>query len=475
VRNKELNQRLRALAAQASGRLVTDLESGAEIPFEVAEKPGSRSVLYHYSPLSAQFVRERVPGLRDLPAYAAAVEGLAAVEGCSAYLRVLGASYVPAAQRDRAEAALREFLTRVWEDSSTLEFEAARFDRAYLELESIVFEDTVINTVVAPLIGVALAAERWELGSGLALVRGDLSDAPAEGVWASGRADDEPNSMLVLTAEARPEESAPLTEARMCFRKLLSAIRLLKPGAASLGPSAWWRTDSGPWQPVPLGFAGRSRGNPYVLESGERSELMEIFELLRLGRAMRGSLSWALSRFELGCEQPVALDGLSDYLLAARALLDAGEPPAVGVALRLAALCAEPADQRAVQMRTEAAFKLERLVMRGDVDAGFLATGGIGSPEALVRDLEADLRALLRDAIAGHLPADLRSVADEILSEPTGRHDRPEPEPDPDFVVRRSMTESEANPPPGEHPADPLTSEMDPLLDEDAADYSAAV
>ncbi len=477
MRNKELNERLRALAVQASARLATELEGGAEIPFEVAEKPGSRSVLYHYSPLSAQFVRERLPGLRDLATFAPAVEGLTAIEGCSAYLRVLGASYVPASQRDRAEAALREFLARMWEDSTTLEFESARFDRAYLELESIVFEDTIINTVVAPLIGVSLAAERWELGSGLALVRGDLFDAPPEAVWASGREDDEPNTILVLTAEARPEESAPLTEARMCFRKLLSAVRLLKPGAASLGPSAWWRTDTGPWQAVPLGFSGRSRGNPYLLEPDERSELMEIFELLRLGRAMRGSLSWALSRFELGCEQPVALDGLSDYLLAARALLDAGEPPAVGVALRLAALCAEPADQRAVQMRTEAAFNLERLVMRGDLEAGFLATNGVDSPEALVRDLEADLRALLRDAIAGHLPADLRSVADEILAEPTGRHEVAAPEPH--YVVRRSPGEPAEQPTPerpaAEQPVEPLTGEMDALLDEDAADYSAAV
>jgi hypothetical protein len=473
VRNKELNGRLRALAVEVSARLAAELGRGTEIPFEVAEKPGSRSVLYHYKPLSAQFVRERIPTLRDLAAYAPAVEGLAAVEGCSAYLRVLGASYVPAAPRDRAEAALREFLARVWEDSTTLEFEAPGFDRAYVELESIVFEDTVINTVAAPLIGVALAAERWELGSGVALVRGDLSDAPPEAVWASGREDDEPNTVLVLTAEARPEEPAPLTEARMCFRKLLSAVRLLKPGAASLGPSAWWRTDTGPWQTVPLGFAGRSRGNPYVLEPDERSELMEIFELLRLGRATRGSLSWALSRFELGCEQPVALDGLSDYLLSARALLDAGEPPAVGVALRLAALCAEPADQRAVQMRTEAAFKLERLVMRGDVDAGFLATNGVASPEALVRDLEADLRALLRDAIAGHLPADLRSVADEILAEPTGRHEVAEPETD--YVVSRSVTEPAEPPATAGQPVEPLTGEMDALLDEDAADYSAAV
>jgi hypothetical protein len=117
VRNKELNERLRALAGEAATRLGAELEGGAEIPFEVAERPGSRSVLYHYRPLSAPFVRERFPGLRDLPTFAPAVEALSAIEGCSAYLRVLGAAYVPAAQRDRAEAVLREFLARVWEDS----------------------------------------------------------------------------------------------------------------------------------------------------------------------------------------------------------------------------------------------------------------------------------------------------------------------------------------------------------------------
>jgi hypothetical protein len=68
----------------------------------------------------------------------------------------------------------------------------------------------------------------------------------------------------------------------------------------------------------------------------------------------------------------------------------------------------------------EQAFGLERLVMRGDADAALMAAAGIDAPEALVRDLERDLRALLRDAVCGHLPADLRGVADEILDEPTG-------------------------------------------------------
>ena len=90
--------------------------------------------------------------------------------------------------------------------------------------------------------------------------------------------------------------------------------------------------------------------------------------------------------------------------------------------------------------------------MRGNADAAFLATNGIEAPEALVRGLESDLRALLRDAIAGHLPADLRGVADEILSEPASFQDaRARPEPDPEFVVTRVEEPEDSESPTQEH------------------------
>ena len=67
----------------------------------VAEAPGARSVLYRYKPLSGEFLRERFGELRALEAYAATVSALARVEGTSAYLRVLGTSYVPAFDHER--------------------------------------------------------------------------------------------------------------------------------------------------------------------------------------------------------------------------------------------------------------------------------------------------------------------------------------------------------------------------------------
>jgi hypothetical protein len=438
VRNRALHDQLRLFAGQSADRLRAAVEAGSEIPFEVTEAPGARSALYRYTPLTGEFVRERFGELRSLEAYSATVTALSRVEGTSAYLRVLGTSYVPAFEHDRAETTLAAFLCRLWEESSTFELEDPRFERAYRELESIVYEDTAVNTVIAPLVGVRLADERWDLGSGIALVRGDLVDAPPEAVWTSGRDDHEPNALIALMVESTPSEPPPLTSARIGFRKLLTALRLLKSGAATLGANAWWRTDEGPWQPVPLGFAGRSRGGRYWLEETERPELAELFELLRSRPTQSGGLPWALSRFELGCEHPVALEGLSDHLLALRAILDDGERSERSIARRLAALCAEPADQRAVRDRLEQAFKLEELVMRGNVDAAYMAAIGVEAPELVVRELEENLRALLRDMVCGHIDANVTGIADDLIpAEPDAHRREVANPPEPAFVVRR--------------------------------------
>jgi hypothetical protein len=71
----------------------------------------------------------------------------------------------------------------------------------------------------------------------------------------------------------------------------------------------------------------------------------------------------------MGCERPLSIEGLTDHLLVLRALLDGEEPSPVGMSLRLAALCGEPSERRRLQARVEQAFKLQRLVMRGDLEA----------------------------------------------------------------------------------------------------------
>ena len=84
-------------------------------PLRGGREPRARSVLYRYKPLSDDFVRDRFPELRALPTFPEALAALSRIEGVSGYLRVMGTSYVPASERDRAEAALERFLGRVWD------------------------------------------------------------------------------------------------------------------------------------------------------------------------------------------------------------------------------------------------------------------------------------------------------------------------------------------------------------------------
>ena len=415
MRNRALHDRLRSFTQIAGEHLTKLVQSGLEIPFEVSESPGRTSVLYHYRPLSEQFVRERFPELRRLEGFGPVLLELSSVEGLSGYLRALGARSVPTAERDRAEDTLREFLASCWEEVGEFDLEGSHFDRAYAQLESILYENTILSTVVAPVLGVRLAAERLELGSGLALARGDLCEAPPEAVWSFGRGESDPNTLAVLTVEATPREPPPLSVARLTFRALLTALRLFKHGAASLGPSAWWHLDDGPWQTLALGSGGHPRAGEYWLEPSERDELAELLELVRSRPLRGGPLPWALSRFELGCGQLVPLAGLSDHLLAVRALLDGDDAGPAGAPSRLAALCAEPAQRAGLEARVERAFLLERLIMRGELDGRSLGTIGGEPPDVIAGDLEQQLRAVLRDMVCGYLDVDVRRIADELL------------------------------------------------------------
>ncbi len=78
------------------------------------------------------------------------------------------------------------------------------------------------------------------------------------------------------------------------------------------------------------------------------------------------------------------------------------------LAARLAALCATPEQRAVLAERTLKAIALERQAISG---AAKERTSAIN----LARELSDHLRALLRDVVCGHLPADLGSLADELL------------------------------------------------------------
>ncbi|MBV9214038.1 MAG: hypothetical protein JOZ25_10390 [Actinobacteria bacterium] len=465
MRNRELHDALREFALEAAAQLTTDVDAGAEVAYDVVEEPGTGSVLYRYQPLTREFIDGRWDVLRTAPSCKRAAEALGS--GAELYLRVRGE---PAA--GDAEPALRAMLDRLYEDATDFHFPEERFARVYGEVERTLYEDSVRTAVVAAVAGLQLESDRVDLGAGLVLVSGERIDAPSQAVWPSAPEEREraegPNVLVALERDEEAGTPLPASEARIRFRRLITALRLFKRGRVALGGIGWGRADGGVWQQVPIASSGPGRGEPWVLAAREEPELREVCELVSSAPNL-GRVRWALARFEMGCERSSDVEALSDYLLALESLLDVtDETGRASMGLRLAALCAEEGERKAVRRRLEAAFALERAFMSGAVVDPELdgADDDIPPAHVLVAELEQHARALLRDVVCGYLSPDLCSVADDVLlasSEPIEIH-----------AAAIKLDEEEHEHRPSENVDHPASDEADHPVSEDA-DHPASM
>jgi hypothetical protein len=409
VRNAVLHRLLEAFTVESSGHLSADAAGGAELPFEIVEQRGGRTSLYCYRALTGDFIRGRLSELTVLSSYTAAAAALTDCEATDVYLREQGETRIAPDARARADATLGAFLAAVFDERSEFGFEPAHFEAAYADLERTLYEGHCTATVIAPILGVTLDPDTIELslGDGLSLIRGDaLADAPDDAVWGDG---EEPNLLAVLSVDQERSSRLPVASARTRFRRLLTALRLFERGGYALGPAAWARTEAGNWRPVAIGATGRPRFLT-VVRAAQADELRAFCDLVTRRLPGGGELSWALARFEMGCERLAPFEALTDYLLALRALLEPEGPSSGRLAQRLSVICAPPEKRALLAERMARAIAFERGVIAG------LNTGETGA-DGLVEELSEHLRALLRDALCGHLDANLVGVADELLAE----------------------------------------------------------
>ncbi|MDQ2896981.1 MAG: hypothetical protein M3Y09_15265 [Actinomycetota bacterium] len=412
MRNGQLHRRLETFTVDSSSRLSVQTGEGAELPFEVIEQRGGTASLYCYRPLTAEFIRGRLGELSGLESFEDAAALLTGLQSTDGYLREHGDERVPSDPRGRAEVVLATFLTRVFADRSEFGFEPAHFESAYSELEHSLYEGSCTATIIAPLLGVALDPETTELtlGDGLSVIRGDdLFGAPPDAVWGDR---DEPNVLLVLERQQDRTTRLPVAQARTRFRRVLTALRLFARGGYAIGPVAWARTDAGTWRPVAIGAGGRPRLLTPIPAARE-DELRAFCDLVTRRLPGAGELSWALSRFEMGCERLAPFEALTDYLLALRALLEPEGPASGRLAQRLAVICGRPEDHAGLSVRMARAIALEHSIITG------LAPADRGL-DGLVGELSEHLRAILRDTLCGHLDADLVGLADGLLAEAAG-------------------------------------------------------
>jgi hypothetical protein len=411
MRNRQLHGAVAAFAEEAAWQLAAETADGAEIEFEIVRGGRRDSPLYCYRPLTADFIEQRVGLLARLESFLPAVHALSGLSGLGRYLDARGERGYPVETRSRAEFALRVFLSRVFEESTDFALSDDRLDRAYGELEAALYEGRTDTVVIAPLLGLEVASDAVALGEGLTLVRGDAfpEDAPADALWAPGA--DRAHLLAVLRWEAVGDAS-PVAHGRVRLRRLLSALRLFDTTPVAYGPLAWTRTGGSPWQPFALGAMGRREERALVVGVEQEDELRAFCSLIARRTPRAGELAWALRRYEMACERAIPAEGLTDVLLALRALLEPEGPTSGRLAGRLAALCALPEDRGALTARVAQTVALERAVV-----AGLSADPEL---DALAGELADHLRALLRDVLCGHLDSDLTAVADEIIGEDAG-------------------------------------------------------
>ncbi|HEX8205993.1 MAG TPA: hypothetical protein VF587_08050 [Solirubrobacteraceae bacterium] len=407
MRHRNLHTALRAFADDAAAALGADVAQGAEVPFELEETGAARRrpALYCYRPLTGAFIRERLGTLARLETYAPAAQALREVAGLDGYLRARGEPRVPRDPRDLSDAALRVFLDRLFDGSSDFALTNERFDRAYGELEGALDDGhTPVVTLVVGLPGLRIGSPEVQLPDGITLAVADsVPGAPHDAAWLAAPGD-EPNVLAVLTlADAVAADGAP---ARL--RRLVRALRLYDAGAVGLAPVAWARLDAGAWQLVDLQGGSPTRpGAPLDLTPAQEDELRAFVSLTARRMPRGGELAWALRRFDLAFERGDAAEALTDLLLALRALLEPEGPESGLLADRLAVLCAADEERDALADRIEAAVALERAIVAG------LAPPASGV-EDVVDELTEHLRALLGDALCGHLDTDLVKAADAL-------------------------------------------------------------
>jgi hypothetical protein len=404
VRDRLLNDSLTRLASEAAVRLSALVAAGDQIPFDVDAADGGDSPFYSYRPRTELYVREREDELRALPAFGPAREAVEANGIAADYLEARG-EQVPIEPDERAARMLTVFLASLWDGRTDLALDGQRLEAALAALEVETREAEDADVLIVPLVGLRTPLPRLALPHDMQVVRADTIEAPPEAMRSEGmeRASWQPQFFAVAEqGEGSDSAAAALRQ----LRELISVMRLFKQGGIGLGPYAFAPTGEGSWRRVVTG-APATRPGGYELSEVEAGELVELATALEARPDPDGALAWAVERFELGCGRESAMEGISDHLLALRAVLEGKGPVGASLPMRAAALIdGGTGDRLVARERVEAALELERSLMRG---------GPVVGTAELAAWVEESVRGMLRDAALGELGTDLGTAADETL------------------------------------------------------------
>ncbi len=191
MRSRQLETALKEFVAEAADRLQAEIDGGAEVSFELAEKPARRGEsvarLYCYRALTGAFIEQHGAKLASLPAHAEATSLLVDFDGLDRYLVGMGggADLPRMKAYARAGAALRLLLEDVFDEQTDFDRRSApaqyqeHVEEALARLEQSAGASASEMTLLATLHGLTIASEELALTKGLTIAQpGALRGVP---------------------------------------------------------------------------------------------------------------------------------------------------------------------------------------------------------------------------------------------------------------------------------------------------------
>ena len=413
-RSPSLERALRSFCLGAFFDLGAELEGGAEIPvaFEEHAAPG-RPTLYEYRPLVASFVEARSERLGRRDDAQEALNALKDEPSAGIFARAHAGERVGEDEALR-RTVLMPLLVRTAENCGGFDWNDGAFERAYVEIERLIFGDRRAYAALAPLVGLT-AGGTIELGRSVRVRPAAAGEfAP---LWPEANSllprdfGREVDRALVLELEHALDGAACVVpDAPAEFARAVSALRLATPGAIAAGPVLFERLDWRPYgiQPVPPLAAQVPPGEATRLDPFRAQLAVRIQERLAETPGDPDLLE-ALDRWELALfhEGPQRADELREAL---EALLGCDEG-AWAAAMRASVLLGETARER-----SDLLVAL-RALLDGD-GPGARAEDAVSRAlvETLLHDSRAELVRALDEALLGLRPRPQVTTAARVLA-----------------------------------------------------------
>ena len=347
-RSPALLRALRAFCLGAFFDLGCELEAGADIPVALEEHAApNRPTLYEYRPLLGAFVEGRAERLLHREDARDALVALKDEPAAGIFARA------HAGERTSEDEALRRtillpLLVRTAEAVGGFDWDDAGFEKAYAELERLLFGARRAYAALVPLVGLT-AGGSVELGRSVRVrpaATGELAATwPEAGHLLPRDFGREFDRTLVLEFEAELDGSACLVpDAPTEVGRAVTALRLATPGAIAAGPVLFERLDWRPYgvRPVPPVAAQLPPGEPTRLDPFRARLVAELQD--RLAGPNDADVLEALDRWELALfhDGAVRSDELREAL---DSLLGCDEGP-WAAAMRAAILLGENGKER---------------------------------------------------------------------------------------------------------------------------------